>query len=51
MVTYMAYLCYPRLRFGDSTEDNEPQIKFEQPVRGEYEKSCADSIQCSSWLG
>lgn len=24
-VTYFAYLCYPRLGMGDSTEDNEPE--------------------------
>jgi hypothetical protein len=37
-VTYMAYLCYPHLRMGDSTEDNEPVIKFQQPEEWEYKK-------------
>jgi hypothetical protein len=36
--TYMAYLCYPRLQMGDSIEDNEPEIKFEQPAAWKYEK-------------
>jgi hypothetical protein len=37
-VTYMAYLCYPRLQMEDSIEDNEPEIKFEQPAEWKYEK-------------
>lgn len=34
----MAYLCYPRLQMGDSIEDNEPEIKFEQPAEWKYKK-------------
>jgi hypothetical protein len=37
-VTYAAYLCYPHLSMGDSIEDNEPVIKFEQPEEWKYEK-------------
>jgi hypothetical protein len=36
-VTYMAFICYPRLQMGDSL-DSEPEIKFEQPEGWKYEK-------------
>lgn len=37
-MSYLAYLCYPRLYFGDCLEDSEPVIKFEKPEDWEYEQ-------------
>ena len=36
-VTYFAYLCYPRLKFGDDL-DQEPEIKFDRPEEWKYQK-------------
>ena len=35
---YMAWLCYPNSYFDDDEDDNEPEIKFEQPDDWKYEK-------------
>jgi hypothetical protein len=37
-MSYIAYLCYPQQAWGDDLEDNEPEIKFEEPNRWMYEK-------------
>ena len=36
-MSYIAYLCYPRLGMGDSL-DSDPEIKFETPETWKYEK-------------
>ena len=37
-MSYMAYLCYPQISWGEDLEDNEPVIKFEEPEEWKYEK-------------
>ena len=35
---YIAYLCYPALQMGDDLDDEQPEIRFEEPDRWMYSR-------------